>query len=381
MIRKGFILKHKILQGKRYLILLIIAYVLLVLATAKIPYKSAPYKTWDLQYYIEMAEYAPHISLNIPSPFFYRILGPYLVGFLPLSIENAFYFSTIILCPFAIILLYLLLLNFNIEHKSAFIATLCFLLNPYGLKLIIWNYFQINDLIAYIFFILIFYFMYKDKYLYYSIALALSILAREFPINMIPTTLIFLIERKRYSRIAKFIYAVIPCLLIFAIFRLAVPAIGPSYFYHFKLYAKDIVTLEYLLRIFFNAWGPIVAFFIFYYKEVARILRAKPHMLVFIICIYFAALFGFSAERLVIFAFPAVYYLLAEILNFIKEKKTILIILIVLSIINNFHHLYSKGPITLKASIIIHVVTPPLMLLALIIYKYKKSISPLKNSA
>jgi len=372
--------KNRILQEKKYIIILLFVYILLVITTAKISYKSAPFKTWDLQYYIEMAEYSPSVSLNIPRPFFYRILGPYLVGLLPLSAEKAFYYSTIILCPFAIILLYILLLSFNINHKSAFIATLCFLLNPYGLKLVMWDYFQTNDLLAYIFFILLFYFMYMEKYLYYSLVLAMAILAREFPINMIPTTFVFLFEKKKHSNIPKFIFSVIPCILIFFIFRLSVSAIGPSYFYHFKLYAKDIFSIEYLLRIFFNAWGPIVALFIFYYKKAAKILLSKPHLFIFILCIYFSSLFGFSAERLVIFAFPAVYYLLAEILASLKDKITIPLVLIVLSMVNNTHHLYSKWPaVTLKTNIIIHVATPILMLLILIIYNYRKYIPLLKN--
>jgi hypothetical protein len=368
-------------QEKKHIFILILAYIILIIITSKIPYKSAPFKDWDLQYYMEMAEYAPHISLNIPRPFFYRILGPYLIGLLPLSVENAFYYSTIILCPFAIILLYLLLIKLDIDRKSSFIATLCFLLNPYGLTLIIWDYFQINDLIAYIFFILLFCYMYKGQYLYYCLALALAILAREFPLMMIPATFVFLLERKKYSTIPKFIASIIPCLLIFLIFRLAVPAEGPSYWYHFKLYYTDIFHIEYLLRIFFNAWGPIVAFFIFYYKKAAKILLAKPHMITFIVCIYFAALWGFSAERLVIFSFVAVYYLLAKIITDAKVSKVCIYILIGLSIINNYHQTYSRIPLTLKTTIIIHVLTPPLMLLALIIHHYRKSIPLLKKFA
>lgn len=77
-------------------LLAVVCFTALILALlyGEIPFEREPYTQWDLVHYKAMAEAVPKLATDVPQPFCFRVLGPYLVGLLPLSV--GFYVLSIV---------------------------------------------------------------------------------------------------------------------------------------------------------------------------------------------------------------------------------------------------------------------------------------------
>ncbi len=67
------------------------------------------YADWDIWEYSRMAAAAPGLADDIPSPFAYRLLGPYLAGLLPFPDPQSFQLLSLLLSFVLILSFYALL--------------------------------------------------------------------------------------------------------------------------------------------------------------------------------------------------------------------------------------------------------------------------------
>jgi hypothetical protein len=111
-------------RGIRTYIALMAATIFLIFSRGMIPFESAQYAGFDLHDYRFIAQAAPRLSPEASAPFAYRILGPYVVGLLPLPDPLAFRIVTSIACLALVILLYKFLMDEGIESSFAAVAAL-----------------------------------------------------------------------------------------------------------------------------------------------------------------------------------------------------------------------------------------------------------------
>lgn len=89
-------------EFKNLAILFIIA-IIMVILYGQIDYTAEPFSSWDLAPYRKIALASPGISPTIEQPFAYRLLGPYLVGLLPVPDPIGFYAFAVALSIFLVI--------------------------------------------------------------------------------------------------------------------------------------------------------------------------------------------------------------------------------------------------------------------------------------
>ena len=81
----------------KYVLIICLVSFIMIFLYGKIDYESERFSDLDLHAYRAIAEASPKISTNIKQPFVYRLLGPYLVGLLPIKNATGFYIFSIIL--------------------------------------------------------------------------------------------------------------------------------------------------------------------------------------------------------------------------------------------------------------------------------------------
>jgi hypothetical protein len=94
--------------------LLVSACALIILSKGRIDFASPLFADWDLDSYRLMAIASPHLAEDAIAPFCYRLLGPYLVGLLPLPDSLAFWLLNSLAC----LALALLFFQFLIDQNS-----------------------------------------------------------------------------------------------------------------------------------------------------------------------------------------------------------------------------------------------------------------------
>ena len=150
---------------------------------------------FDLSVYRAIAIASPKIASNIPQPFTYRILGPYIVGLLPIPDQWGFYTFTTISSLSLVVLFYIFLCHLGIQYPVAAFTTILFVFNKCLFGFTVWDYFQINDVLSMIYIIILFWAMLNSKWGIFALTLFLGALTRETSMIMIPITFIYLLEK------------------------------------------------------------------------------------------------------------------------------------------------------------------------------------------
>jgi hypothetical protein len=78
--------------------LLVSACALIILSKGRIDFASPLFADWDLHSYRLMAMASPRLAEDAIAPFCYRLLGPYVVGLLPLPDPLAFWLLNSLAC-------------------------------------------------------------------------------------------------------------------------------------------------------------------------------------------------------------------------------------------------------------------------------------------
>src|ERR1700739_3732491 len=98
------------------------------------------------------------------------------------------------------VLFYQFLVNQALSSPVAMLTVLLFTFNKYFFGLIVWDYFQIDDILCLICFVLSFCFLLKRRWIQLALCLAIGCTARETVLIMIPVVFVYQWETKTIRR-------------------------------------------------------------------------------------------------------------------------------------------------------------------------------------
>jgi hypothetical protein len=323
----------------------------MIFLSGTIPYTVLPFSHWDLLNYRTMAQAVPHLDFSVCPPYTYRILGPYLVGLMPMNDVHAFYLLAVILSFILVIAYYSLVRRLGLSSQTAALTTILFTLNRYFFGFTVWDYFQINDLISEILLALLFISMLQGAWFRYALLLLAGALTRETVFIIVPTTLVYLWENKKIKNsLMPFLTAVLPGLMVFIGLRILIkstctdhepglPQSGAAYYYWaFLRYLHNFFLPQTLFRRLINAFAPFSFLPIIFLGQTKSLVVRHRHMAVFYLLIFAATLFGGDAERLMAPAFIVFYFLLGLIIEkTIASKPFAIATAIVLAFLTTLH--------------------------------------------
>lgn len=330
---------------RKYLALLLLAFIIMLFFYGRIDYSSDSFRNWDLKHYDAMAEAAPAINHNIPQPFAFRILGPILAGLMPFQTDFSFYILSLIAVLSLLILLYYYLIEHGVSCAIALVITVALLCNPYFIGLNIWDYFQLNDTLALLTILLAYIFIEKHQWFYLAVTLALGALARETWILIVPAGYMLLFQ-SRFGR-CKFLpytLSIFPAIIIAIIIRIYIdPVGGHSLPDAFKMHAEKLFHPGPWGGLTINSILPLTPIPLIFYNRAFEFLRSRPDCILIYILVFISALFGSDNERLMAPAFIAIYPLAGYLLTKIAFRGRIFTgILLLLIFLNSFHLIYGR---------------------------------------
>lgn len=352
------------MRRRKWYVFLLLACTLIILTRGRINYTAPTFSLWDLHDYREIAAVSPHIATDASPPFAYRLLGPYLVGLLPLRDPTSFSVAAATACVALAVLFYRLLLLLGLREANAFVTTLLFTFNRYFFGFFVWDPFQIDDVLAMICIVLSFTFMMKRRWVYLAICLALGALTREAVMVMIPVILVYLWEaavpRVEYRKAAL---AVLPALAVFFAVRLLVPGdestmsfAGVFSYYWMKLgesIGNAITPVAWFRRL---CWSflPLTFIPIVFWKRSIRLLATRKYIGVYFVLIVITNLWGIDpnggdVERQMAPSFLAFYWLIGQLIEreFVAAPWAIFTLLCS-AFLATFHHMQGIYPLPSK---------------------------------
>ena len=323
------------ISRKNYFIILIIIIPTFILWYDKIDISD--HINADANKYLAMAKDEHH---TVMSPFGYRFLGPKIVSGLPFQPEMGFRIVMVFTVFLIIIALYELLVMLKLHHDEILLVIILFLGNKYLTGFLIWNYYQIPDLLGFLALILLFITLLKQNWLLFGIIFIIGILSRETPLIIIPSAIIFLIsKRSTISEWGLFFVSITPAISLLLFLRLFIPMpIEQSLFNQFIDGGDKWFSSIVWFRTIINAWIPI-AFLPWIFSAITvEYFKKYPFLMVLIPTTLFSASFGNDNERLLLPLALAIYPLVGTILTEYKSKtmRTLVILGIVISLPHHF---------------------------------------------
>jgi hypothetical protein len=322
------------------LLILAISTSAMIYLYGQIDYTSQQFSTWDLHEYRKMAAASPHVDAEVRQPFAYRILGPYLVGLVPLPNLTTFYLFAIVASYAVVGLLYGFFSFAGLSPSMAAIATFLFTTNRYFFGLTIWDYFQLDDLLSHLFLIALFWSMLANRWGVFAIALCLGALTRETGMLMIPVGLFYLLEKSKWhTQGLRFVLAVIPAIVAFLLVRMLVPtAGGETLLQALRANAAKMISLESLYRLLVNAFIPLTLLPLVFLDVTVQFFKDRKYAFVFVVLVLISTCFGNNLERLMAPTFIVFYWLIGTILQKYQWNWISLAMLIVTCAVASLHH-------------------------------------------
>ena len=312
----------------------------------RIVYTDPQYRIWDLHDYRTMAEASPSLAQNVRQPFVFRILGPYLAGLMPFSTDTSFLILTLAIGLALPLLFFLYLSESLVSPATAALTTVFFILNKYLYGFSIWNYFQINDLLALVDILLLMWAMSSQKWVIFGILLFLGSLTKEVPLLMIPVAFVFALQSPNRAWLPVLV-AVVPALLAAGMTRLLVHSDqGNNLLDAFFTYNRKLLSGESWFRLLVNSFIPFSLVPLIFFKSTLKYFKARKHELVFLVLVVFSTLFGYNNERLMAPAFMVFYPLLAvTIQGEFTSSKIGLSVISFAAVLGVLHHAYARYPL------------------------------------
>lgn len=305
-----------------------------------IAYTEEPFRSQDLSFYLRMAEVAPNIDPLVNQPFNFRILGPFLVGFLPVPEPLGFTLLTVFFSALAASLFYVLLRYVGLSAAVSFVVTVLVLLNRYVFGILLFNNFQLGDAMSLVLLMLLFLTMWEDRWAAFGVLLALGSLTREITILMVPVAFLYLLERRQLSaRWRRVALAALPGVLIFVALRAFMPSEGGrSLTEALVAFSYKLYTPESLFRGFVNTFLPFTLIPLVYFRQTVAFFRERKYLLGYLALVYLSTTFGANEERLVAPAFIVFFTLLGFILEGVRAKRLTFAVLLAAGFLSSLHH-------------------------------------------
>jgi len=324
----------------KLIICIIAVSIVIIILSGQIDYLSPNYLQWDMHEYLGMAKAFPKIDRAISLPFAYRILGPWMVGLLPIPEEIGFHILAIIASLSLAIIFPLFLIKSGISPPSATLAAIFFVCNKHFFGLPVWNYFQLDDILLLIGITIIFDAAPKNKWLIFACTLLIGSLAKETILIVLPTFLIYLIE---YGLLRKywaiFLTAIFPTIVVFISLREIIQAPGVGLIEAMLIHMGKLTSPGTIYGLFINSFAPFSLLPIIFWKRTVLFFSRRKYILVYFFMVFVSALFGSNNERLIAPAFIGFYWLIAEIIqNDIYPDKLMIIIFTALAFVSSFNY-------------------------------------------
>lgn len=324
----------------------------MVFLYGQIDYTTAPYNTWDLASYRAMAAAAPRIATDVCQPPAYRLLGPYLVGLLPLPDPAGFYALSVIASLTLVLLAYRLFRSLGLSAFVAAFTVALFTFNRFWFGLTVWDFFQLNDLLSLIWIVLAFLAMRKGRWGWFGAALLAGAFTRETALLMIPVAFVFLWERGELRQSwGRALLASIPAAVAFVLIRVLVPApCGQSLLTQLAAHSGSILDPEKLLRLTVYSYAPFSLLPLVFLGATVAFFKARPHALTLLALVFLSTLFGLSFdERLMAPAFVVLYALIGVILQQAVDEsqgaRPLLAVMVVGGLLGSLHHTVARFPL------------------------------------
>ncbi|MCX5752178.1 MAG: hypothetical protein NTW97_00890 [Candidatus Krumholzibacteria bacterium] len=330
------------------LLVLALVTVTMLFLYGRIDYTNAAFKDWDSLIYLDMASASPRLDPDAPRPFAFRLLGPYLVGLIPGSTENAFLAVDLVLSFLLVYLMYRFLRYSGLRPPFACLATTLYILNKHFFGFTSWNYFHVNDVIMIILLIILFRSMMESRWLVFAAALCLGVATRETALIMIPVGLLNLAERRLLAREGgRFIAAIAPALAVFAAIRLLVhPATGPTLMQAVSAHWTKITSIERMYHILVNPFVPLALVPVVYFRRTFAFLKGRIHLAAFFVLIAGTTFFGHNNERLLNPASLAFYPLVGFILqDCVWPNRGMIALVVAGAFLSSLHWLVARYPL------------------------------------
>jgi hypothetical protein len=332
-------------RDRIHIIILCAAAAVMIFLYGTIDYETEPYRSMDLRYYRAMAAASPRLAQDIPRPFAYRILGPYVAGLLPLPGQHAFLAVTILVSILLPVVFYHFLLEFGIGRNAALLAALLFLCNKHLFGMSAWNFFQVKDSISLLVITSSFIAILRSRWALLSLLLLVGSLNGESAVIMAPTLVLYLSDRKAArGEWGRALGGLLPALAAFVLIRLLVPATGGENlvdtFFHYSPKLRFPRTWVGLLL---NPFVPLTFIPLLYFRDAVSFLRENRYLALYLFLVFASTLFGSNNERLMAPAFIVFYAFIGRTAENRWSDGTGLWALITLCCLaSSFHHLVGR---------------------------------------
>ena len=324
--------------------ILIATTLLMVFLYGRIEYAKEPFSEWDLSSYRAMANSSPRLNPDVPWPFAYRLLGPYIIGLLPVPDPLGFYLSTVAVSVPVIVLLYLFLCDVGLSANASAITALLLSFNARLFGFLIWDYFQISDFLSLLCVLILFWAMIRGHWVVFGLALLLGALTREAPMLLAPVAFFYLLEKKRLATEGRYAsLAVIPGVVAFLFLRMAVPAPGGSLLNAFTTHAAKVFSAKDCFDLLVDAFVPLSLAPLVFIETTVEFFRKRKYAAVFVALVLFSTLFGSNNERLMAPAFIVFYWLIGVIIDDgILKSRRLMLLVVLCAFISSFHYEISR---------------------------------------
>lgn len=347
-------------------IALIIISSLFVLSKGMIDVNAPMFADWDFHSYRLIADASPHLSQDVSPPFAYRLLGPYVVGLLPLPDPLAFRLVNSIACVTLVVLFYRFLMSLGIQSRVAFLTALLFACNRYFFGQFAWNPFQIDDVLALLCFVSSFMLLFKRRWILLACCFALGSLTREAVMILVPVSFAYLWEQGTLRiEWKKWMLAIIPAIGVFLLVRIflfsdggrmGIAGILPYYWMKFGESIANALTPSAWFRRLIWCTLPVTSLPFIFWKTTVSFFARRKYLLLFFILVIITDLWGIDpgggdAERQMAPSFLALYWLIAELsLRELSHIEWALPSILGGGYLGSLHHLQGVYPLPNRAA-------------------------------
>ncbi len=335
-------------RDRIYVLVICAAAAVMIFLYGTIDYEREPYSGMDLRYYRAMAAASPRLAQDVPRPFAYRILGPYVAGLLPIPGPQAFLVLAILVSMLLPVVFYLFLLEFGNGRNAALLAALLFLCNKHFFGMSVWNFFQVKDSISLLVITASFVAMLQSRWALLSMLLLVGALSGESALIMAPTLVLFLIDRRAARGTwGRALCGLLPALAAFALIRLYVPAPGGENLADtFLHYAPKLRYPGVWVGLLLNPFVPLTLIPLLYFGDVLSFLGKNRYMAIYLLLVFASTLFGSNNERLMAPAFIVFYAFIGDTAEKRWNGETKLWILVTLCCLaSSLHHMVGRYPL------------------------------------
>jgi len=331
-----------------YLGICLAAAVVALFIYGRIDYSSQRFPEWDLNSYHQMARAAPGFNTTVPQPFVYRILGPFIAGVLPIPDPWNFYALSAGASVLLVALFFLFLCRVGITPLAACYSTILFIFNKYLFGFPIWDFFQIDDILAMVFILGMFWSILDRKWAMFSALLALGALTREVTLLLAPTALVYLAERRLLATDGvKALAAIVPGVVCFAAIRWIIASEEALKILDaFLVYSHKMLLPETWGRLLINSFVPLSLTPLVFWRHSWEFARQNKYMVLFVILVFSSTWFAGNNERLMAPAAIIFYLLTAQLVQtYFITSKMALVLLLICAALASQHHLYGTYPL------------------------------------